>query len=176
MRIKDRFSRTLLVIGTVLLFVASIQNSNAESWKGVPAETEISLGALAGVGVVDGYAGVGLMGNFAKKIVHQGFIPELNNQVFVEAEFGPIFLKPKDSMQTSWGYSLHLRWDFQKDLNWTLYAIGGLGGVFTSEDLGKRAELYPRFGVGAFLYLRDEFSLRGEISHEFTAIGASFHL
>ncbi|MGE4233288.1 MAG: hypothetical protein AB7F43_08170 [Bacteriovoracia bacterium] len=155
-----------------LLTVALTRFSLAEDWKGEASSKQLSMSAMAGVGVVDGMAGPGLVATFAKKIVHKGFAPEINNQVHLEGAFGPTFIRGETPLL----YSAHLRWDFQKDLNWTLYAVGGLGGVILPSAMGGGVELFPRFGIGIYLYLRDEISLRAELSHEFSGAGVSFHL
>lgn len=142
----------------------------AEDFKGEPPATEVTFGALGGLGIINSRAGFSLLGTAAKKIVNKGFAPDINNQVFIEVQAGPMFL----SGGPAFVYSAHLRWDFPKDEQWTLYALGGLGGYATGADLGSQWLLFPRFGVGAMMYLNDNLSLRAEVSHELIATGVSF--
>lgn len=144
----------------------------AEDWKGSPSEKEFSFGLQGGLGIWDGAPGVGVAGSVGKKILNQGFVPEINNQVFVETQFGPLYVKSHFTFM----YGIHLRWDFQKDERWALFALGGLGGNITTAALGSRWDFYPRFGIGAFLNIDQRFRIRFEVSHEFTSVGAVFLL
>lgn len=141
-----------------------------EDYKSYSPSNNFTFGASGGFGLVDTHAGFTLIGNAAAKIVKDGFIPDIVNPVFLEAEFGPTFV----SGATFWMYSTHLRWDFVKDTKWTLFALGGFGGNIVSNDkYGHRTAFYPRFGVGAF-YALDMLDLRFEFSHEMITVGASF--
>jgi hypothetical protein len=151
---------------------AAPASTKVEDFKGTPLDSEFTLGGMAGVGQVSDNAGFTIYGTAAKKIVHHGFVPDINNQVFLEAAVGP-WLKPGSS---AFIYSLHLRWDFQKDSEWTLYSITGLGGYFTGQSMGNSTVLYPRFGAGAFWRIDTGLKIRMEISHEFIGVGVSFHL
>jgi hypothetical protein len=141
---------------------------SGEDYKSVHPENDFTFGASGGMGLVDTHAGFALIGNIAAKVVKDGFIPDIVNPVFLEAELGPTFV----SGATFWMYSTHLRWDFVKDTKWTLFALGGFGGNFGSNRYGDRVALYPRFGVGAF-YALDTIDLRFEFSHELITVGAS---
>lgn len=142
--------------------------ASGEDYKSVHPTNTFTGGVSSGFGLVDTHGGFSLIGNLAAKVVKDGFIPEIVNPVFLEAEFGPVFV----SSATFWMYSTHLRWDFVKDAKWTLFALGGLGGNFGSNRYGDRVTLYPRFGVGAF-YALETIDLRFEFSHEVITVGAS---
>lgn len=139
-----------------------------EDYKSYHPSNQFTFGGSAGLGLVDTHAGFALIGNIATKVVRDGFVPDIVNPVFLEAEFGPTFV----SGATFWMYSTHLRWDFVKDPKWTLFALGGVGGNFGSNRYGDRVAIHPRFGVGAF-YAMDVIDLRFEFSHELITIGAS---
>ncbi len=64
-------------------------------------------------------------------------------------------------------WSGHLRWDFNKDEDWTFYGLGGIGGAVRSPT----TEFYPRFGIGTIWYLWETIALRAELSHEFMGAG-----
>ena len=144
----------------------------AEDFKGKEDPSEFDLGAMGGMGILDNHVGFELLGTASKKIVHHGFVNDINNSVSIEVELGPLFV----SGGTAFAYSAHLRWDFVKDTEWTFYALGGLGGDITGASLGDRVELYPRFGVGAMWKIGQNFNFRGEISHEFVGLGVVFPL
>lgn len=149
---------------------ASASASSTEDFKGAPHPEKFTAGLLSGVGIIDSSAGFVLLPNFAFKIVEPGFAPDINNSVFFETELGPLFIKGTSALQ----YSLHLRWDFQKDNQWTLFAMGGFGGDVTGEALGSRWIFLPRFGIGAFYDFDTHLSARFEVSHEFTGVGVSY--
>lgn len=146
---------------------ANYEPTGEDFKKGALSESEWSLSALTGLGIVNSTYGFATIGALAKKILHHGFAPEINNQVFVEIEAGPVF----GIDGTPVFFSGHLRWDFQKDEQWRLFALGGLAGHVGS--LGNDG-LFPRFGLGAMMELDQGFSLRGEISHELLVAGLSF--
>lgn len=143
-----------------------------EDFKGPDEPSELSLGALAGLGIIDNRAGFALLGTVSKKIVHHGFIADITNSVSIEAEVGPLFV----TGATAFAFSAHLRWDFEKDEDWTFYGLGGIGGDISGAALGDRFELFPRFGAGAMWKIGQNFNLRGEISHEFMGVGIVFPL
>ncbi len=161
-----------LIAVVTLTSVVSAQEieSSAEPWKGTPPDKEIHVGALAGLGIIDTTPGFALIGMASKKILSEGWIPDINDQVFIEAEIGPMF----NSGHTYWIFSGHLRWDFVRDDQWTFFALGGLGGNITGASLGDRAAVFPRIGVGAFYRVADNLLIRGELSHELIAAGVSF--
>jgi hypothetical protein len=145
---------------------------SSEDWKGKPETSEWSLTALTGLGIVNATPGFAIMGAAAKKIVDQGFVPDINNSVWIETELGPVIAKGSAAFQ----FSGHLRWDFVRNEDWTFYALGGFGGSSTGEKLGDKFEFYPRFGAGAIWKLFADFSVRGEVSHELIVVGAQFEL
>lgn len=148
-------------------------SSSAEPWKGESDGSEVHFGALAGLGIIDFSAGFVLLGTASKKVIHRGFVPDINDSVSLEAQAGPIFTQGTAAFQ----YSLHLRWDFQKDEHWTLYALGGGGGYITGTSInGGSFLLHPRFGLGTFFRVNDLILLRGEISHELIAAGLTIPL
>lgn len=151
---------------------ASLVSLAAEDWKGQPADHDYQLGALTGLGVIDSSGGAAVLGTVARRIAPHGFIPDINNVAWIEAEVGPLFT----SGTSAFFYSAHLRLDFTKDDTWTFYAIGGLGGNIQSSKLGGHFELYPRFGIGAFWDVGAPFKIRGEVSHELIGVGVTFSL
>jgi len=142
----------------------------AEDYKGKQESPDVTLSAMGGLGIFDSTGGAAVVGAVAKQIVHNGFIPGINNPVYVELELGPDFTSGSSAIF----YSTHLRWDFVKDDDWTLFALGGVGGYVTSQQLGDHWEFTPRFGVGAFRNLTGNLSLRMEASHELIAAGVNF--
>lgn len=160
-----RFTGFLLLLAFAL--PALSLGAAAENWKGKPYDNMFDVGGMAGLGILDGRAGFDIRGNAAVKIMNRGFVPDINNQLFIEAQPGVLFVYSSSAFV----YSLHLRWDFTFNDDWTFYALGGVGGAFTGTDLGSRSEVYPRFGIGARWNVYANFGFRFELSHEFTGIG-----
>ncbi len=142
----------------------SPKNSEAPLWKGVSDPSNFKLGAMGGLGILDGTVGLTLLPYVSTKIINRGFVGgEINDQVYAELQLGPTFYYGF----TNVFYSLHLRWDFQKDEDWALYALGGLAGdIYRNQFI-----VFPRVGVGAMLSLTDLIALRAEVSHEFIGVG-----
>lgn len=139
----------------------------AEDWKGESDISEGSFGVINGLGIINSSTGYTLIGTVSKKIITNGFIPDLSNSVSIEGLFGPVFL----SGVTGWLYSAHLRWDFEKDVNWAFFAVGGLGGNVVSQNNHTDFILSPRFGVGAFWKVTPQIKIRGDIAHDLVTVG-----
>ncbi|MCB0403423.1 MAG: hypothetical protein KDD51_01460 [Bdellovibrionales bacterium] len=133
----------------------------AEEWKGDPLQTNLSFAAMAGAGVIGGTVGFGLTGAIAVKIAHEGFIPDINDQVFLEFQGGPLFLAPSAAAV----YGLFMRWDFHKNDDFSLYSLGGVGGTVNP------TRVYPRVALGMIYRLSGDLALRAELSHEFIGAG-----
>lgn len=142
----------------------------SEDWKGEPYLDEFSTSVLSGIGWVNGVVGFGLHGTVAKKILHRGFIDDLNDQVFIETQFGALFV----TGGTAFPWSVHLRWDFHQNTLWTFYATGGLGGTFTGAALGNITQFFPRFGVGAYWNKFEFVSVRFLLNQDFIGAGVGF--
>ncbi|MEK7689989.1 MAG: hypothetical protein AAB425_03110 [Bdellovibrionota bacterium] len=143
--------------------------SGSEPWKGPSSESKYHFSLLTGVGVIGVSPGFGLMGAASKKVVHRGFVKEINDQVHLELHFGPQIYMGKFSFL----YSVHLRWDFDLDSEWRFYALAGLGGHIAHVNLGGTWGLYPRVALGAFYKMTQAVWLRGELSHEAMLVGVT---
>ncbi len=145
--------------------------SGYEPWKSPLSEKQIQLGVMTGLGVVNNTGGFTILGTVAKKLLNQGFAPEINNQVYMEAHGGALTV----SRGSAFMFSLHLRWNFTLDDQWIFYGLGGVGGNVTSKGFGEQFQVLPRFAAGALLNLEHSMQLplwlRGEVSHELIAAG-----
>jgi hypothetical protein len=138
-------------------------------WKMPGLPPLYNFGAMSGLGVIDSYGGVAILGTASLTVLDRGFVPDISNSVAAEIEAGPMIT----SGHGAFWYSLHMRWDFQKDSDWTFYALAGLAGNGTPSSLGGHFEIWPRIGAGAMYKITSGILLRGEVSHEFTGIGIS---
>jgi hypothetical protein len=146
-----------------------VTSKTSSDWKGPLSEYDFSISAMTGLGLLSDSAGLPVIGALSRKILHEGFVPDVSDQVHLEGALGPMFIKGA----TVWSWSAHLRWDFKKDELWTPFAIGGVGGHFVPDRLGKREEFFPKFGVGAFYSLGENFKLRTELSHTWISAGVA---
>jgi hypothetical protein len=165
-------SPTIPVYSTTSGKAYSAQESDSGSgssadFKGSSEFGDTAFGALAGIGVINDSGGFALIPTLSHKILPRGFVPDVNDAVWVEAELGPVFF----SGATALWYSAHLRWDFVKDDQWTFFGLGGLAGDVTPDALGHHFQLFPRFGVGALYSIVPYVKIRAEISHELIAVG-----
>ncbi len=146
---------------------------SAEDWKGVTNPSAFGFSGLGGIGVLDDYRpGFALIGAVHERLVDRGFVPDINNSVYIEAELGPVFA----AGNTAWFYSLHLRWDFTLNPDWTFYALGGVAGSDQGSGLGNHTVFYPRIGGGAVYNVAQDFGIRFEISHELIVAGVLVRL
>jgi len=156
--------------------LAEPYGAGPEDWKGLLSTHEWSFAAMPGLGVINSTGGFTLQGALAKRILEQGFAPEINNQVFIEVQAGPFFSSPGSAFL----FSTHLRWDFTLNSDWSFYALGGLGGNVTSASFGNQWQLLPRFGTGSVLNLERQtrlpIGIRAELSREFIVVGVQFRI
>lgn len=146
--------------------------STDEYWKGPRSQHEWDFSFSSGLGLLASDAGIPIVLSVAKKVVHEGFVPDINNQVFIEAQTGPLFIKS----ESVWLYSAHLRWDFEQDERFRYFAMAGLGGNFVPKALGNRSEFFPRVGLGMFYSLTKELKARVDVSHEWITAGVTLAL
>lgn len=145
---------------------ATLPTGSGGDWKGPSPLTEFSAGFLGGLTLNGSSAGGVILGHVAKKIMHRGLVgDDINDQVFLEVQVGPEFV----SGITALGVSTHLRWDFNRDDDFALFAIGGLGAHFGTGF----NQVHPRFGVGALWYF-EWFGVRAEMSERWILAGAHF--
>ena len=143
-----------------------------EDWKGPENATQFDFGLMSGLGTYNTSTGVAVIGSGAVKVAAEGFIPDVSDEVLVEFQGGPLFM----SRGNAFTWSAHMRWDFNKDADWSFYGLGGLAGSITGASLGSVWALYPRFGVGTLWNVTDQFTLRAEVSREWITAGLAFGL
>jgi hypothetical protein len=145
----------------------SAVSQSSDAWKGAASAETVYVGVLSGVGLHDGNAGFALQGTFAGRIVENGFVPDINNEVFLEGQIGPLFIMSNTALM----FGAHLRWDFEMNKMWRLYGLGGVGSLLTPASMGSSWQVYPRFGTGVLWSLASNIKLRAELSHEVMGLG-----
>jgi hypothetical protein len=91
--------------------VLAASAARADDFKGKDDPTQLGFGGMAGMGILDNHVGFEILGTASKKIVNRGFAGDIANSVSIEAELGPLFVPGG----TAFAYSMHMRWDFDKD-------------------------------------------------------------
>lgn len=144
--------------------------ASSDPWKGAPYNHPFDLHGGLGLGIFEGNAGLSFLFGIGVEIAHEGFIGDgINDQAYLELTTGPVILS---NTVDPWVYSLHLRWDFHLDVDWTYYALGGFSGSFGT-GVGR---FFPRFGAGIVKHLTQELGVRGEVSHEWIMVAVTFSL
>ncbi|MBI3541836.1 MAG: hypothetical protein HY075_00990 [Deltaproteobacteria bacterium] len=118
----------------------------------------------------------GLQGRFAYRVLDKGFVPELNNSIYLEGGVGMTFYGSRGGQDGVTGFSLlaTVRWDFQLNDYVIFFADLGAGytGVSNSkQDFVKGANLWPALGVGAIVNVTNEWAVRGDLSYQFLGVG-----
>lgn len=177
--ILSRMIQTVAFLSVVSFSVPSVDADEIETVQAQPAKTRAEafkgkapleswgVSGLTGVGVYGSKGGFTVTGGISRKILDRGFLSEINNQVHVEVQMGPLWVFSSHA----WYYSTHLRWDFIQDSTWKFFGLAGVSGHVTSQALLDRWTFIPRAGAGAFYKLIPGVYLRAELSHELTAIG-----
>ena len=144
--------------------------STGEDWKGRPDPRGFDAGVLFGLGIIDTSSGFAVMGSVSRRILAEGFIPDVADVVQLEGQAGVVMVNPN----TAFAYSAHLRWDFFKDSSTSFYALAGFGGNVVDVGGGTRFALHPRLGIGGMWTIASPLKLRAEFSHELVGVGVAF--
>jgi len=151
----------------VLALVASTSFAKTdEKWKGPSPETEFTVGGSAGASF-NGPSNLGgvFLFNAAKKLTDRAWIPDINEQVFLEVQGGMELF----SAASNFTGSLGLRWDFHKDEDMSMFATGGIGA-----RLGTAlTQFFPHLSIGIIWHL-DFIDIRTELSQNWLVAGVSF--
>jgi hypothetical protein len=152
--------------------VRSVPMATPEDWKGPLSDRDWEVGGIAGLALVEPNYGIALQAQISKRLFSEGWVEDITNPVSIEMSAGPAFVKG----HSPFILATQLRWDFERDQDWTLFAVGGLGAQFTGPELGDRSLVHLRFGVGAFKRLDERLRLRMEASHEVLGVGVTYAL
>ena len=152
--------------------VRSVPMATPENWKGKLSDRDWEVGGIAGLALIEPNYGIALQAQISKRLFSEGWVEDITNPVAIEISFGPAFVKG----HAPFTLATQLRWDFERDQEWTFFAVGGLGAQFTGAELGDRSLVHLRFGVGAFKQLDERLRLRMEASHEVLGVGVTYAL
>jgi len=168
---QKSITKSLSLILALCAFCFSKPALAGEPWKGHTEVRPVEVGMLFGGAIFGTELNWSALSTVAYLIEDRAFVPDLDNRIWVELEIGPTFFSTRNSNQTGLQYSTHLRWDFNYNETWTLYALGGISGFGLPKALGSSFTLHPRFGVGAEYQTKAALLFRGEVSAEFLGVG-----
>src|ERR1041385_5050312 len=81
----------LWLLACLAILPLSARAGNDESWKGPSDKSRVRFSAMSGLALVDDFAGLGIIGAASVKILNRGFVQDINDQIWVEFEAGPLF-------------------------------------------------------------------------------------
>ena len=162
----------LKLFSFVILSLFAFNAHAVEEWKGEPTSGNMQLSVLSGLGSYTKHGGFSLVGGAGFKVAPNGFLDDVNEVGVMEFQLGHTFVEGNDP----WPYSFHFRWDFQKNIDWTFFALGGLGGHFGSDHVfSNEWVIHPRFGVGAIWSpFVERASVRFELDADKALVGMQF--
>ncbi len=159
-----------------ILGVFSQQAHAAENWKGHTEVSPYEFGVLTGLTLYGTEAGWGFLANGAYLLQPNGWLDDIDDRLWLEVEAGPsFFTAPTGGTGTGFQYSTHVRWDFTYNEYWTVYGLGGIGGLVAPGYLGSKFSIHPRFGGGVEYQTKSALMFRGEVSAEFMGLGIALN-
>jgi opacity protein-like surface antigen len=160
----------IFAIGVVPPLAHAQTAQSQEPWKGASPQTDGTLTVMPGMSINGTDVELAIVGAAAKRIIERGFVPDINDQVFLEVMLGPSITGDF----TAWFYGVNLRWDFHYNEDWGIYGLGGLGGVIVDANVGNDTSVHPRFGVGYLKALGSSMKFRAEAQSDFVGAGLMF--
>jgi hypothetical protein len=171
--------KKLIILMVCLGFITTASTSFASDgvkWKGTTEVSPYEFGLVTGLGLFGTQTSWSFLATGAYLIQPKGWIDEVDERIWLEIEAGPAFFSaPAGISGTGLQYSVHGRWDFTYDENWTAYGLGGFSGFALPSSLGSAFSFHPRFGVGLQYQTKTPLMFRGEISHEFMGLGVALN-
>ncbi len=144
-------------------FLSFLLPVQAEEWKNPSQSLPFLVSFLAGLGFVGSNAGSSFLLNGSYQFLPEGFIPGIADALALEGGLG-VYAPTTTRLL----YGLQLRWDFEKNADWTFYAVGGVGGARPFS-----LALAPQFGVGGFWKAWRSAQVRFEVSSRMLGAGVS---
>lgn len=166
--------KRLLSALTLVLAFGAFGATATENWKGKPPPGQWMLGGTLGPAIYGSDVRMSFLGSAAVLIKEQGLLDDVNDQLWFEGQAGMIFLPGSNPLR----FNAHLRWDFHKDLDVTLFATGGVGMILSGVGVDKLGItrsydflINPRFGLGMFWHIFSPLSMRLELTHDYLGAG-----
>lgn len=138
----------LLILGCMSLSLPSFaEEQSYEAWLGTPREASWNLGFQAAGVEIKSKSHFAPILTISKKISDKGFLPVVNNQLFMEAAGGPVV-----NISGSAFYStFNMRWDIEKSKCFTPYAVLGLSASYLKQGNETSITIQlARTGLGLF--------------------------
>lgn len=149
------------------------EDSDSMLFKGLPFAQKQNISA--GIGV-DYFDSLGVQTRYAYRILDTGFIDDVNDSFYLEGGAGLTFYGTVNSQTHVTGFNLiaTARWDFQYNLEWTMFANLGFGFNAVSKVENRDVPgggFFPAIGVGTVYSVTEEMGIRFDLSYQYLGIG-----
>lgn len=149
------------------------EDSDSMLFKGLPFIHKQNISAGIGINYFDS---LGVQTRYAYRILDNGFVDDVNDSFYIEGGAGLTFYGTVNSQTHVTGFNLlaTARWDFQYNLEWTLFANLGFGFNGISKVQNRDVPgggFFPAIGVGTVYSVTDEMGIRFDLSYQYLGIG-----
>jgi hypothetical protein len=141
---------------------------------------EIEPHALFAFAVVYTGAGFGAGARFSIPIVHNGFIPSINNSIAITFGADALYFDSCGGGCTTWlDFPVAMQWNFYVARHWSVFGEPGLvvGHGFVSGTYAfPDTWVYPAIFAGGRYHITDTVSLTMRVGYPMSSFGVSFFL
>jgi hypothetical protein len=165
----------------IILFLAALNilflpsGKAAEAWKGNAPKYANLFSANLGANLFGTTVALAPVFSYGFLVNEQGWLDDIDESIYLEGQVGPLIFERPDGetrKKVGWFYSLHLRWEFFYDNAFSLYALGGVAGMFGPEYLGSVFVIHPRLGLGlVYSFDGGPLAFKGELSQDLLTAG-----
>lgn len=161
-------SRILPVVALHILLAGEAAAQPYIRQPGTTRPAETSAAPMIGLSA---HHGLEVGGKVDFQLANPGFIPILNNTVFIE---GGLFVAQRNGLFVSPA----LRWDFHIHPQWTMFGVGGLEANLNADDEDEDVALQIAAGAIWRMPGNKGYFIRGEVdaAHAAARIGPVFPL
>ena len=142
-------------------------------FKGLPFPQRQNISAGLGVDYFDSF---GIQTRYAYRIIDDGFIDDVNDSFYIEGGLGLTMYGSVNSNPSVTGFNVlaSVRWDFQYNPEWTMFADLGFG--INSVSKVKNGDVpgggfFPAIGVGTIYSMNETTGIRFDLSYQFLGLG-----
>lgn len=150
---------------------------STEAFKGSPMPQNMDAAVGIGFGFFDSF---GLQSRAGYRLLEEGFIPDLNDALFVEAGLGLTMYGSQKNYSNVTGFHLasQIRWDFNYNQDWVIFSTLGFGYNFVS-NVNRNKDMagggpFPTIGAGVMYNIEKNWLARFDLSYQFLGVGMGY--